>query len=154
MNITPNTITDAQAAHVQRFGSFNSATLTAADAQAARDLHRCGFRTGTIASAFGVCHRCIADIIHNRTWRWLPDVPAELPVLPVEHAARLRVRNAARLSPTQRRALEQYRRQLEDHHDATAETEGRAVALMSSWLGAGRGRKQRNDTINRKWEMQ
>lgn len=149
MNIAPNTITEAQAAHVTRFGTFNSATLTATDVQAIRDLHRCGFRITTIARAFGTCHRAVSDVIHGRTWRWLADVPAPLPIMPADRAVVLRVKNAAKLTPAQRKALEEYRRQLEQHHDAEADAEGRAIALMSCWLGSRRGRKQSASTIDR-----
>jgi hypothetical protein len=70
----------------------NAAKLTPAQIQQGRDLHRLGFRSATIATAFNVCARTMSDVNCNRAWTSLPDVPGELPLLDIEAALTLRLR--------------------------------------------------------------
>lgn len=111
----------------------NAAKLTPAEVQQVRDLHRFGFSFKSLASAFGVCHRSIRDIIRGRSWFHLPDVPGPLPILHEGTALHLRLRRGQRLSPEQQQAIDDYRNQLSTTIESEPEREAYALQLLETW---------------------
>jgi len=109
------------------------AKLFATDVQAIRDLYRAGFRSGSIAGAFNVCERTVRNIIKGSTWTHVPDVSADLPLLPITFVNRLRIVNARKLTTAQKQHLRQYRQRLELCQEQTAEREGIAMLKLSWW---------------------
>jgi hypothetical protein len=133
-----------------RFGTHSTAnaTLTRADVQGIRDLRRAGFSVAGIALAYRVATRTVRKIIAGQSWRFVPDVPAPLPIFAnrPEAARELRVR-VRRLTAEQRAEVDAYRRRLAAHLEAEAEREALAVALLREWSAAGPGSRRR--TIQR-----
>jgi hypothetical protein len=155
MNVIPGILTPPQQLQLERYGKFSNAKLKEKDVQAIRDLARAGFGNVTIAKAFGVNKYTILHIIQGKKWKWLPDVPAELPILPPDQVKTLRISNAGRLTTEQKRALAAYHKRLEETIDASADREGQAIAIINGWLGSTkRGQRVMREVIHRKGQLQ
>lgn len=127
-------------------GYLNAAKLEPDEVQQIRHLFRCGFSKTTIADAFGVCQRSVANIIKGRSWYHLPEAEPKQNWLGGESAQRLRITSPRRLTSDQRAGLEKLKRQIEADIDAQAEREGLARTLLFKWTHRSRKAEQRDDT--------
>lgn len=110
----------------------NAATLTPAEVQQARDLSRAGFTTRSIAAAFNVCARTIADILKGRSWWHLADVPGPLPMLQDEQATRLKLRGR-RVTSTKGKLIDKHRKAMAIKYDHEATLEGSAIGRLRAY---------------------